>query len=873
MKSGGLKLNMNFNVSPTSVPVLPYVIKIVMVIFGAVTAVKALADPCCLSISVMEVLFVVIPVLAVGLLLRLIPVRFKWIRILCGFVLSVMYIMRLGIEEIYYGANCIVTRLMEEQYAEVDAIINAYGDYRDYQYVAVTVSAIAFVSVLLLFVSTISSANMGLQILATLPLYSVSYIVGMKPGSVVFQMLAFYIACYCMARSEFTARYLSEKEIEIYEEQSTKHVVGQIIVIMTSVFMILWVVYSFVTPESKYKKPKIIEYVYEEIVEKTIEYVKENIENMEDKIDEGDLPDKEAISGFSDGNLGDFDKINLSNVVQLVLRDVSVNINGTIYLRGKTADRYYSGVSRVGGRSYWDDGTLTSIKTLNTVYDEKIYIRLGNYTYKVLDYHNENRDDVVTGSMTVEKINRAEKSYFEPPYTLSSMEREYDLSFDEENNYENNIELMVAHMNMGPFTRALMLGGQPMTDFYVMGTAFLESEEGRAYKYEVNTYNSSVYSAYTHSNADIIDTLAQYPEYDKFNNIVDDIRRKDAVTPEENVNRLDAAISAIMVLLSDCRYTLAPGATPDNVDFVGHFLIDTKKGYCTHFASAMAVILQELGHPARYVTGYMVDTPSNIEAGASGKYSVSVTQESAHAWVEVYVENFGWVTIEPTAAAYTGGFDGDGFDIIIDEDMVIDDNVVTTPDNNDKNDNDDKDQDKDDKEKDKKKSFKFTKKAKIVIAIIMAVAVVALIIFITIKRRKWKQKETEKLLASDNPEEKFKGLWKISKDLFALTKAPELFKESRSDTAEGIYNCVYNTINRKELTKKRPALTEPILTKSEYLYLIDVLSEGIYDKKLPDNKKMETSADFVIYTTEILYGERGKLSQFFLKYIKCLYLK
>ena len=53
-----------------------------------------------------------------------------------------------------------------------------------------------------------------------------------------------------------------------------------------------------------------------------------------------------------------------------------------------------------------------------------------------------------------------------------------------------------------------------------------------------------------------------------------------------------------------------------------------------HFASAATLLLRWMGIPARYVAGYVADVP------ASGH--VRVPDSAAHAWVEVYIEGYGW---------------------------------------------------------------------------------------------------------------------------------------------------------------------------------------------------------------------------------------
>ncbi len=77
-------------------------------------------------------------------------------------------------------------------------------------------------------------------------------------------------------------------------------------------------------------------------------------------------------------------------------------------------------------------------------------------------------------------------------------------------------------------------------------------------------------------------------------------------------------------------------------DFAIWFLEESDTGYCTHYASAAVVLLRAAGIPAQYVTGYLVNAKANR--------AVPVTQDNAHAWVEIFVNGIGWVMLEPTPA-------------------------------------------------------------------------------------------------------------------------------------------------------------------------------------------------------------------------------
>lgn len=113
-------------------------------------------------------------------------------------------------------------------------------------------------------------------------------------------------------------------------------------------------------------------------------------------------------------------------------------------------------------------------------------------------------------------------------------------------------------------------------------------------------------------------------------------------------------------------YTLSPGATPRDEDFINFFLTKNRKGYCAHFASAATLIFRQMGIPARYVEGYAFSLESVLASemnerekaadyyqgysaiGDTPVMDVEVTDAMAHAWVEVYIEGFGWKVVEVT---------------------------------------------------------------------------------------------------------------------------------------------------------------------------------------------------------------------------------
>ena len=92
-------------------------------------------------------------------------------------------------------------------------------------------------------------------------------------------------------------------------------------------------------------------------------------------------------------------------------------------------------------------------------------------------------------------------------------------------------------------------------------------------------------------------------------------------------------------------YTLTPGKPPQDRDFVEYFLTEGHKGFCVHFASATTALLQAMQIPARYTVGYRATVPTTDTW-------IDVTENSAHAWTEVYILGVGWVPLESTAGFY-----------------------------------------------------------------------------------------------------------------------------------------------------------------------------------------------------------------------------
>jgi len=89
------------------------------------------------------------------------------------------------------------------------------------------------------------------------------------------------------------------------------------------------------------------------------------------------------------------------------------------------------------------------------------------------------------------------------------------------------------------------------------------------------------------------------------------------------------------------EYTLEPPLL--GLNSVDDFLFSSRKGFCEHYAGSFVFLMRAAGIPARVVTGYQ-----GGEFNELGGYFI-LRQSDAHAWAEVWLQDSGWVRIDPTS--------------------------------------------------------------------------------------------------------------------------------------------------------------------------------------------------------------------------------
>ena len=240
-----------------------------------------------------------------------------------------------------------------------------------------------------------------------------------------------------------------------------------------------------------------------------------------------------------------------------------------------------------------------------------------------------------------------------------------DIRYVSRNQYtsmsERSFDQMLAEGKFYEYSELLM----PYEDIPASGYIYIPDKYDETIdiiKVRYNVYNFNITANIDEGgignfiNSDFIDSEVLYNKFVRghYLSLPDDFPQEVKDLAEEITAGLNSdyekALAIEQYLAKNYTYTLNP-ITPLNTkrDFVYNFLLDTKEGYCTAYASAMVTMLRTLGIPARYSEGYLVDT-SKKQKDEYGKEYIIIYDYNGHAWPEVYLRGIGWLPFEPTVS-------------------------------------------------------------------------------------------------------------------------------------------------------------------------------------------------------------------------------
>lgn len=321
----------------------------------------------------------------------------------------------------------------------------------------------------------------------------------------------------------------------------------------------------------------------------------------------------------------------------------------------------------------WYRNVASLIAQFNEGYNDA-YDQIEKYAEQIARGRNASLDNIVdaifpeASENVVSVTTDGNTKYIEVDYPRGRVLYSYDVSTGQMISYKitkltefTTVDEVTGEVTT--YTLAFAPSGVDMrTRFRELMTAEQKRELAYAYYWQY-LYENFVYETYTtpynQISRTVKETLSNISIEDGDGSITGaDIATLAAMRHSDDAATYEARHKLVMAIVDylkeNCTYTLTPTATANpSLDGVDNFLGVTHEGYCTQYASALALMLRAAGIPARYVEGYVAcDFRRNYSSDSVARYYATVCDYNAHAWVEVWYDGVGWVQYEATPVYY-----------------------------------------------------------------------------------------------------------------------------------------------------------------------------------------------------------------------------
>ena len=349
-----------------------------------------------------------------------------------------------------------------------------------------------------------------------------------------------------------------------------------------------------------------------------------------------------TFSGFSEDALLS-DGVASNEETALIIKNLS-NSNLNLYLTGNIKNEF---VGNGWVYSVPEDKMLSEY----TEYELDLYELINAISLQFPSFTNQNVVHNRTLNIEYNKHNTRTLFY---PSKLAGIEKNSDVP----NFYSDSANLILKdtpdyHASYKAYVIELRFGSKAVDQFLTKATtetySFGDMDDEKLRDSMKNLYYGKRWEDIDNL-GDILETRAKAIQ-ENYTKLPDSVSKRVmdlSVELTKDVNSGYEKMRSIEAYLNSLSYTTHPKKAPQGVDLLDYFLFESKEGYCTYFATAMAVMGRCIGIPTRYVQGYCLPVKSMSSQN-------EVTGNEAHAWVEAYFKGVGWIAFEPTAG-YSEGF-------------------------------------------------------------------------------------------------------------------------------------------------------------------------------------------------------------------------
>lgn len=612
-----------------------------------------------------------------------VTIAFLFISLFASFLYYNRLVFYIGYFTLFFGFTYCLGRFFPYANSGFQAATNIiYEEYSDYfkllslreslelienRYITVTVAMILIGTFLAILLNVTISGYMNLleTILITFPFLEIAFYIEKRPPLYCLMMLVAVYMCVgiqqasrhfkMQVKSRRTPEYLRfrKKKNTTYNYQSSAK--GTMQNLLFSLAIAAFIGFGFYN--SYYSE--VPEQPTNAIKKTTDEYVKTFVQAGFS----GLLNRYDSTGGLNHGRLGGISSIRPDFETDLVVTFAPYSYD-TVYLKSFTGSHYNSNqwMEHAYLNTYpeavtaWPEEVLASSTMMSS--ENAIYMTKDVIASYDAQYFPQTES---AGKMEILNLD-AGNEIFLPYYSA-----ETNCIINQGENYNLSLSDGTSLNEMGTPAMNGIMPSPEQPAVTVQYSPYLGHYDDNVEPYVLPEY----YDLYVHEfclqvPAEIRPTLETYCVEQEFPGVVTSEFAEAPTDPEDvNAYRLAVAQAIYEHYVADFDYTMSPGTTPYREDFVEYFLTSQKRGVCAHFAASATMLLRTMGVPARYVEGYCIPLSVMSEGqGVDAEYSqwyqgpsqvteegvlmVNVTDAQAHAWVEIYLEGYGFVPFEVT---------------------------------------------------------------------------------------------------------------------------------------------------------------------------------------------------------------------------------